>query len=125
MRKYILPILGLSLAFSPMIEAKDLSGVKIYINPGHGGYNMTAEKNDRNIPTIPFEPLDENGFWESSCNLVKGLELQRLLTESGATVMMSRTQNRDEDDKDLSEIAEEANSFGADAFISVHSNALG
>lgn len=35
-------------------NAKDLSGVKIYINPGHGGYNMTAEKNDRNIPTIPF-----------------------------------------------------------------------
>ena len=125
MKKYILPLLGLSMAFSPMAVAKDLSGVKIYINPGHGGYNMTVEKNDRNVPTIPFEPLDENGFWESSCNLVKGLELQRLLEGSGATVMMSRTQNRDVDDKDLSEIAEEANSFGADAFISVHSNALG
>ncbi len=125
MKKYILPLLELSLAFSPMAVAKDLSGVKIYINPGHGGYNMTVEKNDRNVPTIPFDPLDENGFWESSCNLVKGLELQRLLEGSGATVMMSRTQNRDVDDKDLSEIAEEANSFGADAFISVHSNALG
>lgn len=106
-------------------NAKDLSGVKIYINPGHGGYNMTAEKNDRNIPTIPFEPLDQNGFWESSCNLVKGLELQHLLTQSGATVVMSRTQNRDEDDKDLSEIAEEANASECDVFISVHSNALG
>lgn len=86
---------------------------------------MTAEKNDRNIPTIPFAPLDQNGFWESSCNLVKGLELQRLLTESGATVFMSRTQNRDIDDKDLSEIAEEANASNCDVFISVHSNALG
>ena len=125
MKNYILPLLGAAMLVTPAISAKDLSGVKIYVNPGHGGYNMTQEKNDRNIPTIPFEALDKNGFWESSCNLTKGLELERLLKNSGATVMLSRTQNRDEDDKDLSEISEEANVFGADAFISIHSNALG
>ncbi len=124
MKNFILPFVGLAM-FAGSVSASDLTGVKIYINPGHGGYNMTAEKNDRNVPTIPFEPLDQNGFWESSCNLVKGLELERLLKESGASVMMSRTQNRDEDDKDLSEIAEEANAYGSDVFISVHSNALG
>lgn len=124
MKNFILPFVGLAM-FAGSVSASDLTGVKIYINPGHGGYNMTVEKNDRNVPTIPFEPLDQNGFWESSCNLVKGLELERLLKESGASVMMSRTQNRDEDDKDLSEIAEEANAYGSDVFISVHSNALG
>ena len=39
--------------------------------------------------------------------------------------MISRTLNRDQDDKALSEIAEEANAFGADAFVSLHSNGLG
>ena len=103
-------------------QAKDLTGVKIYVNPGHGGYDLA---NDRNVVTIPFASGDTLGFFESSCNLKKGLELRKLLLEANATVMISRTQNRDEDDKVLSEIAEEANSFGADAFVSVHSNALG
>lgn len=125
MKKIFLPLIGLSLLAAPAVQAKNLSGIKIYVNPGHGGYNNGAEKNDRNVPTIPFEPLDQNGFWESKSNLVKGLELERLLKASGANVMISRTQNRDEDDKDLSEISEEANVFGANAFISVHSNALG
>lgn len=38
---------------------------------------------------------------------------------------MSRTQNRDEDDRLLSEIAEEANTNDVDAFLSIHSNAIG
>jgi N-acetylmuramoyl-L-alanine amidase len=38
---------------------------------------------------------------------------------------MSRTQNRDADDRALSEIAEEANANNVDAFLSIHSNALG
>lgn len=104
-----------------MSQAGDLTGKKIYVNPGHGGYSS----NDRNIVTIPFAAGDTLGFYESSCNLVKGLELRRLLKQANADVMISRTQNRDQDDKALSEIAEEANAFGADAFISIHSNALG
>ena len=105
-----------------MSQAGDLTGKRIYVNPGHGGYDLA---NDRNVVTIPFAQGDTLGFYESTCNLVKGLELRRLLQEANATVMISRTLNRDQDDKVLSEIAEEANAFNADAFISVHSNALG
>lgn len=105
-----------------MSQAGDLTGKRIYVNPGHGGYDLS---NDRNVVTIPFAQGDTLGFFESSCNLVKGLELRRLLLEANATVMISRTLNRNEDDKALSEIAEEANAFNADAFISIHSNGLG
>jgi hypothetical protein len=102
-------------------QRTDLSGIKIYINPGHGGY----DSDDRNLETIPFPLGNQQGFYESSANLTKGLELERLLKQSGATVVMSRTQNRTEDDRALSQIAEEANAGNCDAFISIHSNALG
>ncbi len=102
--------------------AQTFQDVKIYINPGHGGFDGA---NDRNIVTIPFEADDENGFWESSSNLTKGLELQRRLEAAGATVYMSRTTNTDADDRALSEIAEEANSTESDLFMSIHSNASG
>ena len=122
MKKFIFILTAFAMIAGSNAFANDLTGKKIYVNPGHGGYDPT---NDRNVPTIPFAAGDHKGFYESSCNLVKGLELARLLQESGATVMLSRTQNRDEDDKVLTEISAEANAFGADAFVSVHSNALG
>lgn len=102
--------------------SKDLSGVKIYINPGHGGYNGA---NDRNVLTIPYALGDTLGFWESWSNLRKGLVLRDRLQAANATVYISRTQNRDEDDRSLSEIAEEANANNVDAFLSIHSNAIG
>ena len=92
--------------------ATDFTGVKIYINPGHGGYNGA---NDRNIATINFALGDTLGFWESWSNLQKGLALRDMLQVANATVYMSRTQNRDEDDRLLSEIAEEANANGNQA----------
>jgi len=104
------------------LYAADFTGVKIYINPGHGGYNGA---NDRNLITINYELNDTLGFWESWSNLQKGLALRDLLQANNATVFMSRTQNRDEDDRVLSEIAEEANANNVDAFLSIHSNALG
>lgn len=119
MKKLITLCLALAVTAS---QAGDLTGKRIYVNPGHGGYNTS---NDRNVVTIPFAAGDTLGFFESSCNLTKGLELRRLLLQANATVMISRTQNRDQDDKALSEIAEEANAFGADAFVSLHSNGLG
>ena len=122
MKKFISLLTAFAMIAGSNAFATDLTGKKIYVNPGHGGYDPV---NDRNVPTIPFAAGDHNGFYESSCNLVKGLELRDLLEASGATVMISRTQNRDEDDKALTEISAEANAFGADAFISVHSNALG
>ena len=122
----------------------DFTGITIYINPGHGGY----DKNDRSVWTVPVpaEWTDSTGYWESKSNLVKGLALRDMLEAAGATVYMSRTTNksgiRDEeyypnatkqelaelangDDRDLSAIAQEANAYKVDHFLSIHSNALG
>ncbi|HQP80621.1 MAG TPA: N-acetylmuramoyl-L-alanine amidase, partial [Paludibacteraceae bacterium] len=134
MKKITLSFLGVLFAF--MLTATDLTGVKIYINPGHGGYNG----NDRSVGTIPFptEWTDTTGFWESSSNLTKGLELRDLLQSQNATVYMSRTDNRSgfrdngyagfehiQDssygDRPLSVIAAEASANNVDAFLSIHS----
>lgn len=104
------------------ITATDFTGIKIYVNPGHGGYNGG---NDRNLPTINYALGDTLGFWESWSNLQKGLALRNMLQASGATVIMSRTQNREEDDLSLTQIAGEANANNVDAFLSIHSNAVG
>ena len=107
------------------------AGPKIYINPGHGGYNS----NDRNIVTINHASGDHDGFWESQANLTKGLYLRDMLQTAGATVYMSRTDNRSgyRDDKSisntigdrpLSTIAREGSQKG-DFFLSIHSNASG
>ena len=124
-------------------EQVGLAGIKIYINPGHGGHDA----NDRSIWTIPVPEVwtNPNGYWESNSNLVKGLALKEMLEAAGATVIMSRVTNksgnrdvqyypnatpeelaelRNGDDRDLSAIAEEANANNVDHFISIHSNAL-
>jgi N-acetylmuramoyl-L-alanine amidase len=119
MKKIISTIIFLS--FLAIVQAADFTGVKIYINPGHGGWDA----NDRNIQTINFAMGDTLGFWESKSNLTKGLYLRDLLQSANATVYMSRTQNRTEDDRVLSQIAAEANANGVDAFLSIHSNAVG
>jgi N-acetylmuramoyl-L-alanine amidase len=114
--------LVLVLLTSVAVHAEDLTGIKIYVNPGHGGHDPA---NDRNIVTIPFEAGDPNGYWESNSNLVKGLTLCDLLETAGATVVTSRTLNREEDDRALSAIVAEANANNVDAFLSIHSNAGG
>lgn len=112
-----------ALCFISSIHADDLTGVKIYINPGHGGY----DSGDRSVATIPFPNTyaDETGFWESSSNLTKGLHLRDLLESQNATVIMSRVANTTEDDRGLSTIAAEASANNVDAFLSIHSNAAG
>lgn len=114
--------LAILLLICNTFRAADFTGIKIYINPGHGGYNGA---NDRNLVTINYELGDTLGFWESYSNLRKGLALRDMLQAANATVYMSRTLNREEDDRPLSEIAEEANANNVDAFLSIHSNALG
>ncbi len=100
-------------------QAKKMSDLKIYINPGHGGYTS----DDRNIVIYPFSQGDSLGFWESKSNLYKGLHLYHILDSLGATPMLSRTKNTQDDDRSLSSISAEANAFGADYFLSIHSNA--
>ncbi len=166
-------------ALAAMGQAKPLEGIKIYLNPGHGGF----DSNDRSCWTIPVpaEWTDSAGYWESKSNFVKGLYLRKMLQEAGATVIFSREtndsgqrdmpealariigvpkstitpyfdnyDNRPSDnfnldaflakypqvtrhqydslmsggDRYLSAIAEEANAYGVDHFLSIHSNAL-
>jgi N-acetylmuramoyl-L-alanine amidase len=126
-------LLLLVLLTSIVAQATDLTGVRIYINPGHGGY----DSNDRSVWTIPVpaEWTNPEGYWESKSNLVKGQVLKEMLEAAGATVFISRTDNssgiRDGaqyaggGDRDLSEIAAEANADNVDHFLSIHSNAMG
>ncbi|MDR0542700.1 MAG: N-acetylmuramoyl-L-alanine amidase [Dysgonamonadaceae bacterium] len=113
----------LALLFSVLsgsLFSQDLSGVKIHINPGHGGW----DSDDRGISTPLYPSVGPNtGFWESQSNLDKGLQLREMLEELGCTVQMSRTQNRTQDDLPLSTIVQMANEFGADFMLSIHSNA--
>ena len=100
--------------FAVVAGAQDFSGIKIYVNPGHGGNDPA---NDRYIP--------ETGFWESEGNLTKGLYIRDLLQKHGAQVIMSRVTNFERDDRSLSAIAAEANANQVDFFHSIHSNATG
>ena len=120
MKKYVIPLLFSLVFLITYSFGQNLEGVKIYVNPGHGGF----DSNDRNVPVPPFAQGDTAGFWESKSNLVKGLHLRSLLEAAGAEVIMSRTQNRTEDDRPLSAIAEEANANQVDFMISIHSNAF-
>lgn len=114
-------ILVIALVGGLGLQAKDMTGLRIYINPGHGGW----DSDDRNVAVAPFAQGDTLGFWESSSNLHKGLMLRELLEGQGATVAMSRVLNRTEDDLNLNTISREANEFDADLFFSIHSNATG
>ncbi len=51
MKKFIFLLTAFAMIAGSNALATDLTGKKIYVNPGHGGYDPT---NDRNIPTIPF-----------------------------------------------------------------------
>lgn len=101
----LITLLSASLLFS-----QDLSDIRIYVNPGHGGH----DSDDRYIAAT--------GFWESEGNLTKGLYLKTLLENMGATVGISRTTNYTSDDLPLSTISALANNFQADFFESIHSN---
>ena len=76
------------------MSAKDLSGIKFYVNPGHGSFGP----NDRPMATIPYPALpttgmpDTCGFFESNTNLQKAWYLGQKLEAAGATVMYSHTE---------------------------------
>ncbi len=116
MKKFFF-FLGLILMCFP-VQAKRMSDLKIYINPGHGGY----DSDDRPIRLYPL-PADSTNFWESKSNLYKGLHMYHILDSLGATPYLSRIKNTTADDRSLSGIAAEANALGVDLFFSIHSNA--
>ncbi|MBD5192217.1 MAG: hypothetical protein HDS88_04925 [Bacteroidales bacterium] len=118
MKKLIIILMAvLSVTFAA--DAKKMSDLKIYINPGHGGYTS----NDRPISIYPFANNDTLSFWESKSNLYKGLHMYHILDSLGAKPYLSRIKNTEEDDRSLSGIAAEANQLGVDLFFSIHSNA--
>ena len=118
MKKALFIIMAMLMAFSSA-DAKRMSDLKIYINPGHGGYTG----NDRPIQIYPFASGDSAGYWESKSNLYKGLHMYHILDSLGAKPYLSRTKNTEDDDRSLSGIAAEANQLGVDLFFSIHSNA--
>ena len=111
--------------------------VRIYINPGHGGWGS----NDRPMATISYPMLastgrpDTCGFYESNTNLWKGFEMRDALVRMGVkaeNITMSRTANGPYPadgntygaySKPLSVIAAEAEEGDYDMFVSIHSNA--
>lgn len=119
-KRYITTAIAAGICAFGLFAAED-NGLKVYINPGHGGH----ESNDRNVVIYPYEQGDPNGYWESNSNLDKGLALRDMLIAKGYKVEMSRTTNTEEDDLGLSTIVRLANSSNADIFFSIHSNATG
>lgn len=101
--------------------AEGRDSIRIYINPGHGGY----DSDDRNVVVNPFASGDTLGFWESWSNLDKGLMLKQMLDDAGFTTAISRVQNRTTDDLALSQIVRMNNEFNSTFFLSIHSNAGG
>jgi N-acetylmuramoyl-L-alanine amidase len=89
-----------------------LDSTLICIDPGHGGH----EGDDREISTT--------GFWESESNFEKALYLKTILEDLGATIVLTREGNDDDnlDDPSLSQRVEIANSNSVDFMHSVHSN---
>ena len=111
--------------------------IKVYLNAGHGGWGP----DDRPMPTIPYPMLPETGrpdtcgFYESNTNLWKTLECGTRLTKNGNfRVKYSRKKNGPYPyrkgasnefryNRSLSEISAEVDTWGADMFLSIHSNA--
>jgi len=119
-RSGILVLLALLIPAPAFAQRADLSGIKICIDPGHGGNNPA---NDRHV--IPDTGTD---FWESESNFQKALLLKSLLEAKGASVILTRNTNsypNDTDEPSLSARVALANANNVHWFHSIHSNASG
>ena len=108
-------------AFCCMIMSAN--AIKVYINPGHGSWGA----NCRPMATINYAAGDTLGFFESNTNLWKSFILEEKLLAAGYGVKMSRRASggsgTNEFNKALTTICTEAENYGADYYISIHSNA--
>jgi N-acetylmuramoyl-L-alanine amidase len=120
MRKplYVL-VLAIVASGLTVAQRADLSGIKICIDPGHGGYFAAT---DRHV--IPDAGTD---FWESESNFQKALLLKSLLEAKGATALLTRNTNDYPTDNEPSLAARVAlaNANNVNWFHSIHSNASG
>jgi N-acetylmuramoyl-L-alanine amidase len=119
--KRTLPLLALVLTITcyAFSQRADLSGLKICIDPGHGGY---FDATDRHVVPDPG-----TNYYESESNYQKALHLKALLEAKGATVILTRYTNNYPTDAEPSLEARVtvANSNNVDWFHSIHSNAIG
>lgn len=107
------------ITFTSAQPPNNFTGLKICIDPGHGGNNAA---NDRRV-----EPDPGNVFWESESNFQKALLLRPMLQSRGATVYLTRETNNypTDDDPTLTERWQFANANNVHWFHSIHSNATG
>lgn len=90
--------------------ARYLEGVKICLDPGHGGQG--------HLPNYKRGP---KGLREAEVNLRVALDLQDFLAQAGAIVAMTRT---NDSFVSLAERSEIANQNEVDFFISLHHNSM-
>ncbi|MGL4569570.1 MAG: N-acetylmuramoyl-L-alanine amidase, partial [Clostridium sp.] len=95
-----------SYAIKPYSSAVDRNYYKVFIDPGHGGYDDGAAG---------------NGLLEDELNLQISLKVQKKLEAKGIQVKMSRTSD---EYLSLGERTDMANKYGADVFISNHINSF-
>jgi len=102
-------VLALCISFSIFPAKTELhaagNGIKVFIDPGHGGRDPGAVR---------------NGLNEKDANIAISLKLKNKLEAAGFTVIMRRTGDQY---STLDEIVNAANSSGADIFVSIHNNA--
>ena len=115
------------------------SGVKICVDPGHGGHNSG---NDRYIHWLDrYIGINDYGlaYWESNGNFYTALYMREVLEELGAVVKLTREMNDNDitsgaygnggaigsSDPRLSYRENISNTFGAKYFQSIHTNATG
>ncbi len=120
MKRIILSVFIISCLLSIAIAQppSNLSGLKICIDPGHGGHGS----NDR--PPV----FSDIPFWESDGNFAKAQLLKKMLESRGANVILTRNTNdypNDNDEPSLSARYTIANTNNVNWFHSIHSNALG
>lgn len=99
---------------STPLYARYLEGVRICLDPGHGGRGEISDSNKG--PT---------GLQEAEINLRVSQMLRDMLTAAGAVVVMTRDADvflHPDEKEDLRLRAELANQSGCDFFISVHHN---
>ena len=124
MKKLLFSLFAIAMTAGVATAGQDISkeDVRIYIDPGHGGFGS----DDRHMTTINTHANDTLDFWETTTNLWKGLKCRQELIDNGvpaANIKMSRVKNGDDYNISLTARSEGANAFGADYFLSIHSDA--
>ncbi len=105
------------------VSADAASKLKLYVNPGHGGY--TSNDRQTAMPAVNGVKFTETQgcFWESEGNTYRAWGVEYFWKKRvNSNVKLSRYTNTQSGDKTLSVIAQESNTYGG-YFMSLHTNA--